>query len=97
MGSQCPIPFGLKLATVAPVSSKGHTRCASCFSELNAPLSDVDILAERCVIAGLSDAIDVSSVDASMVEDILGPEAARLGGVLLEGVEQKCGPGIKLL
>ena len=53
--------------------------------ELNAPLADMDILAERCVIAGLPEAIDVSFFDASMVEDILGPEAARLGGVLLEG------------
>ena len=52
------------------------------------PPEDVDVLTALCIEAGLEEAIDVALVSASMVGDILGAEAARLGPVLLRGAAQ---------
>ena len=58
------------------------------WSELGLPEPDVAILTSLCIEAGLEEAIDIAMVSASMVEDILGAEAARLGPVLLRGAAQ---------
>ena len=53
--------------------------------ELEIPPDDVEILTTKCIEAGLEEAIDIALIDASMIDEILGAEAARLGPVLLKG------------
>ena len=52
------------------------------------PREDVETLTALCTEAGLEEAIDIALVSASMVGDIFGAEAARLGPVLLRGAAQ---------
>ena len=58
------------------------------FQELDAPQPDRDLVIAMCIEAELDEAIDVAFVDSSMVADILGAHAERLGGLLLEGARR---------
>ena len=58
------------------------------FDEMKIPQPDRSLLTERCITAGIEEAIDVAFVDAGMVEEILGEDSGRMGGVLLEAARR---------
>ena len=58
------------------------------FQELDAPQPDRDLVTAACIEAEIDEAIDVAFFDSSMVAEILGVHADRLGGLLMEGVRR---------
>ena len=58
------------------------------FDEMAIPQSDRLILTARCITADIEEAIDVAFIDAAMIEEILGEDAGRLGGVLLDAARR---------